>query len=143
MQTNAFTLEAKGILSAIRIPVTIISQDGKRECATAIWDTGADITRISKRLVEELGIKSMGERLCYTAMGTTTSKHYSVSVLLPNDIEITDLSVFDFAGAPDCDVLIGMDVICRGDLAISNATNTTWVSFRSPPDKEHIDFKSA
>ena len=33
-----------------------------------------------------------------------------------------------------------MDIICAGDLSISNAKRKSVVSFRMPPDPEHRDF---
>jgi hypothetical protein len=41
------------------------------------------------------------------------------------------------------DVIIGMDILTLGDLAITNHNHRTVLSFRIPPDAKHIDFASA
>lgn len=40
----------------------------------------------------------------------------------------------------DNDIIIGMDTITRGDLAITNKNGETWFSFRIP-SQEHIEFE--
>ena len=41
----------------------------------------------------------------------------------------------------DNDIIIGMDTITRGDLAITNKDGETWFSFRIIPSQEHIEFE--
>jgi len=38
------------------------------------------------------------------------------------------------------DIIIGMDILTQGDLAITNHDHRTVVSFRVPPDSKHIDY---
>ena len=38
-------------------------------------------------------------------------------------------------------IIIGMDTITRGDLAITNKDGETWFSFRIIPSQEHIEFE--
>ena len=61
-----------------------------------------------------------------------------VNLYLPNGLAVQELSVAlgDFA---DCDVLIGMDVITLGDLAVTNAGGQTVFTFRVP-SQGGIDF---
>lgn len=139
---KGFTLETNGKLTAIRTPVTIATLDGKQMEFTALWDTGANRTYVSQRVAKELSLKPVEKATYYTASDTVTCDVYFIDMLLPGEIMMKGIYVFAFAGAPDCDVLIGMDVICGGDLAVTNAAGNTWVSFCSPPKKNHIDFKS-
>ena len=44
------------------------------------------------------------------------------------------------AGIGGNDIIIGMDTITRGDLAITNKNGETWFSFRIP-SQEHIEFE--
>ena len=44
------------------------------------------------------------------------------------------------AGIGGNDIIIGMDTITRGDLAITNQNGETWFSFRIP-SQEHIEFE--
>jgi hypothetical protein len=38
------------------------------------------------------------------------------------------------------DVIIGMDILRHGDMAVTNSGGITVFSFRVPPDNKHIDF---
>lgn len=63
---------------------------------------------------------------------------YVVDILLANEVRVTGVLVTagNFQGA---DVLIGMDIISLGDLAITNWNSITKFSFRVP-SIGHIDF---
>ena len=63
---------------------------------------------------------------------------YLINVILPNRVGIGTLRVTEVA-ISQADVLIGMDVIRHGDLAISNYNGRTIFSFRVPSIEE-IDF---
>jgi len=63
---------------------------------------------------------------------------YLVNVYFPHGVLIHRVTISD-AEPPGCDVLLGMDIIRFGDLAISNFNGKTTFSFRSPPI-EKIDF---
>ena len=52
---------------------------------------------------------------------------------------IKDLEVLAY-DLEDNDIIIGMDTITRGDLAITNKNGETWCSFRIP-SQEHIEFE--
>lgn len=142
MKVNAFTIEAYGTLNAVKTPVTVYF-GAQNTSGIALWDTGASRTCVSQRLIKALGLPLTVFDSIITAAGVMPCGVYCVDILLPGDILIKNIKVLDIPDTTACDVLIGMDVICRGDLAISNAANATWVSFRSPPNEEHIDFKSA
>jgi len=100
----------------------------------ALWDTGATGTVITQKVVDELGLKPTGRT---KVRGVNTEKEtfkYLVNVLLPNNVGLIGITVlvgelFEF------DVLIGMDIISRGDFSISNFNNQTTFSFRLPSIK--------
>ena len=52
---------------------------------------------------------------------------------------IKDLEVLAY-DLEDNDIIISMDTITRGDLAITNKDGETWFSFRIP-SQEHIEFE--
>jgi hypothetical protein len=64
---------------------------------------------------------------------------YLVSVFLPNNVCFSPLRVTEGDLVGDVEVLIGMDIIGRGDFAISNKDGKTAFSFRMP-SLERIDF---
>ena len=63
---------------------------------------------------------------------------YYIDLYLPNHVLIRELPVME--GQPSgCDILIGMDVILKGDFAVSTFDNKTTFTFRVPSMKK-IDF---
>ena len=103
------------------------------KCA-GIWDTGATGSVISKGGIEYLGLQSIDMISVETANGVRESHVYLVNILLPSNVGFQGLRVTegDIGGA---DVLIGMDIICVGDLAITHDEDGSIVmSYRMPPD---------
>jgi predicted aspartyl protease len=106
----------------------------------ALWDTGADGSVISPKVVDLLGLLPSGATEVYTANGIAFQEVFDVSILLPGglliDTEVTcaDLTTGQFA------CLIGMDVIEKGDFAVSNFQGKTVFTFRYP-SVETIDFR--
>ena len=98
---------------------------------TAIWDTGATSSAISPRVVQQLGLKPVQIGRNYTAAGPIDVLIYAVNILLPCEVGVSML----FASCNDLhgtDVLIGMDVISRGDFAISHENGNLKFSFQIP-----------
>ncbi len=71
--------------------------------------------------------------------GMETVETFLVNIYLPNKVAITNARVTLGQQLPDADILIGMDVICRGDFAVTNAGGITKFSYRNP-SIEHIDY---
>jgi hypothetical protein len=109
----------------------------------AVWDTGATGTVITSKVVTELGLQPSGK---VTVQGVgqagTPSQHlcntYLVNLYLPNKTIVSGVRVSENSLA-GCDVLIGMDVICNGDFAVTNEGGKTTWTFRMPACEE-IDF---
>jgi hypothetical protein len=109
----------------------------------AIWDTGAMGTVITSKVVAGLGLKPSGQ---ITVQGVgpagTPQSHpantYLINLFLPNNVALVGVRVAE-SSVSGCDVLIGMDVISSGDLAITNHNGKTTFTFRIPPCEE-IDF---
>lgn len=98
----------------------------------ALWDTGASGTTISHALAQKLGLRSMGTRQMLSASGTATTSAYLAGLQITTDIMIPQISVMGFAGAGNCEMLIGMDIISRGDFLVSTANGITHFSFMVP-----------
>jgi hypothetical protein len=105
----------------------------------ALWDTGADRTGISKRVVKELGLDIVAYSENHTAGGVVSVTNHLVSLVLPNDI-VTPPMLVSCCDIDSADILIGMDVITLGDFAVTNLDGKTTFSFRIP-SSETIDFK--
>ncbi len=112
----------------------------------AIWDTGATNCVITKRVVDELGLKPIKVVEVNHAGGKSLSNVYMVNIRLPNNVMIGAVQVTegvlssgseDQGGNPN--MLIGMDIIGQGDFAVTNSNGKTTMSFKLP-SSEVIDF---
>lgn len=105
----------------------------------ALWDTGATNTNISASVVTTLGLRPI-DRIQNRGINTTTECNlYLVDIHLPNNVVVPDIRVVGVQSIQDADILIGMDIIGIGDLAITNADGSTTVTFRWP-SIETIDY---
>ena len=105
---------------------------------TAIWDTGATASVITQAVVDACGLQPTGMVQVRGVHGVAQSETFLVNIYLPNLVVFPGLRVTrgELAGA---DILIGMDVINRGDFAVTNLGGRTMFSFRYP-SLAHIDF---
>ena len=107
---------------------------------TAMWDTGATRSGISQSVVNIGQLRPVGYTTAQTAQGTVENVPvFLVNIRLPQDIVFLGLPVSRIAKPPNADVLIGMDIIGRGDFVVTNADAQTVVSFRIPSQRK-IDF---
>lgn len=104
----------------------------------AIWDTGATGTAITQKVVDECGLKPIGRAIVQTAKGQIQTPVYFANIYLPQRVCIYNLRVTQ-VDIRNADVLIGMDVMSKGDFAISNKDGRTAFSFRVP-SCDCIDF---
>ena len=95
----------------------------------AIWDTGATNSAITQKVIDQCGLKPTGMAVVHTAQATSTTETFLVCILLPNKVVFPSVKV-SRAVLRDFDVLIGMDIINRGDFAVSNKDGKTVFSFR-------------
>lgn len=106
----------------------------------ALWDTGANRSVITKKTAGELGLAPTGAREVFHAAGSSVRQSYVVNLFLPNQVTMAGILVTECDNlAGNFGVIIGMDIICAGDFAISNHGGTTTMSFRIP-SREEIDF---
>jgi predicted aspartyl protease len=109
----------------------------------ALVDTGATDTSISDRLADSLGLKVIDRGRVNTAGGTHASNVFSIDVLLRNLVDFINIRAMTFTKASQAfDIIVGMDILALGDLAITNHNHQTVLSFSVPPDTKHIDFVS-
>ena len=144
---RSFTVKAGRILRQLQTPcfVSVASKDWAAATAppstrySSIWDTGATFSMVAPRVENELGLQPVGYANVHHAGGQTNRVPlFYVDMLLFNNVRIKDISV-GVTSARDIDVIIGMDIINRGDFAISNRDGATTFSFRIP-SIERFDF---
>ena len=127
--------------SYIYAPVDLsLCKEVKRvKVVRSLWDTGASVTLISARVAKVLGLTSIGKSgVSGYNEGIDVKDTYCVHVGLPTGDIVTNIMAMEF-DSDEYDVVIGMDVIGKGDLAITNLNDRTTFSFRIPSE-EVIDF---
>lgn len=131
---SAFTIRENGVKNALKSMVTIHC-GGRSVEVVAQWDTGATASCISEKVVSDLELVETGYIPRHTPSGHDIAKTYLVDVTLPNDVQVPDLRVCDSKiGDQGIGMLIGMDIINRGDFAVSNHQGKTVFSFRMPSE---------
>lgn len=110
----------------------------KIETFRALWDTGASRSTISPNVVRKLGLQHTGFAKVFHAKGEADTKVYKVNIILLNGTGHTAMDVLE-GDLHNFDVLIGMDIISRGDFSITHQGNRTIFSFQTP-STHNIDF---
>lgn len=119
----------------------VLCANGIADQALAQWDTGATNTCISEEIAKKYNLKPVSYAQSKTPSGKLTSPIYFIDIVLNNEVVFTNWTVMGSKiGEQGIDILIGMDVISKGDFAISNYNGTTQFSFRIP-SQEHVDYK--
>ena len=94
-------------------------------------------------MVKELNLIPTGMRNISTPSGEREVSTYLVKVVLPNGVDIGQIEVCETEiGNQGIALLVGMDVITRGDLSISNFNGRTVFTF-SIPSMKTTDFAKA
>ncbi|MCY3923505.1 MAG: hypothetical protein OXG27_14095 [Chloroflexi bacterium] len=75
----------------------------------------------------------------YHADGKSPQSTYLVNIFLPNRVVYPAVTVAEAKLLDGLDVIIGMDIIKTGDLAVTNFDGNSKFSFRVP-SQTHIDF---
>jgi predicted aspartyl protease len=146
-KVSSFTVVANGLLRTLETPAIICKAynplkekaPSKPKQYSAIWDTGATGSVITEKVVTECGLAPIDRTKVYTASGEDTTEVYLVNIGLPNNVIIGNVRVSKGNIFGHCEVLIGMDIISRGDFACTNKNKKTVFSFRFP-SIDKIDF---
>ena len=121
---------AQGLLSGEKMPVK----------AKALIDTGASRSAIHSTFATAAKLVAYKKCTIRTAQGEYVSSVYDVDILFPNRMMARNIRAADFSGNHEFDFIVGMDILRMADMAITNANGVTFLSLRSPPADEHIDF---
>ena len=134
---SSFTVTYKGLSKVLRTNVNISPNgdatgiDTSKAPWVSLWDTGANRTVITQKVVDDLNLKPVSKGKAATPQGTYEAFIYYIDLYLPNHVVFPKLLVMQ--GQPaGCDVLVGMDVIGNGDFAVSNYQGQTVFSYRFP-----------
>jgi predicted aspartyl protease len=152
MNYKALTVKAPGIARSIVLP--IVANQSEIRCRKfgiekieadvyGLVDTGATNTSISNKLAASLNLKAVEQCKVATAGGIHIANVYSIEISIKDMIKFTNIKAAEFVKNDKFDIIIGMDILTLGDLAITNHDHRTVVSFRVPPDTVHIDYVAA
>jgi len=144
IQYHPLDFEYKKIVREISTPVTLYSSfsssEGKIVTTSAVWDTGANHSILSPKIVQELGLCAIDTKLVHGINKSNCLSDIVIATIrLTDDLVLTGRR-FSVNNIPGTDVLIGMDIIMLGNFVINNTDGKTLFSFVIPPLKEKISF---
>lgn len=137
-EVKSYTLKSSGKLNNLPTEVIVLSNARKKQNEImpkmwrGIWDTGASISCINQKIVNDLALISVGKTQLNTAGGLKIADIFLVDIGLPNNVIVPNVLVSCADLGKNLDVLIGMDIISLGDFAITNLNGRTIFSFRIP-----------
>ncbi len=106
----------------------------------AVWDTGATSTVITHKIARLLDLKPIGKTTVFGVNSQTIANCYMVDIGLPNNIVFRNFEVTECdLNSDGIDILVGMDIIQKGDFTITNAKGKTVFTFRCPPREPGAD----
>lgn len=144
MGFTAFSIYYNGLANRIITEVHITKAFDLKEIAngklpyeplktTGLWDTGATGSVVTPRTVKELGLIPVKTVEVNHGGGRSTCNAYIVNIFLPNRVIIPGVFVTEPKEILDSfGVIIGMDLITKGDFSITNFENKTCMSYRIP-----------
>ena len=116
-----FDLYCPSADAEIATPITVANPQEEdkiiRHC-TAIWDTGATSSMISQSIARKLNLQPDGKTRISGVHGIEDAAVYHVDLRFNNGFTIPDVRVSEASDNGGFDVLIGMDIISRGELRI-------------------------
>ena len=145
MSVNAITNRNTVVVNCIKTPVSIVNPMNMATVGTlGIWDTGATNSCITKELAKQLGLIPVQKSLVTGVHGSQEVNVYWLAITLNNQnitIPLLATEASELSDDHKTGMLIGMDVICKGDFCITNFENKTVMSFRVP-SVETVDYVS-
>lgn len=142
MQVSSFTLRFNGLMREIITDVSIfdaihkdivLDSDQRVLHTKALWDTGATNCVVTPSCAKSLNLKPISMVKTHHAGGTSLSNVYLVTIVLPNGVRIENVRVTECSEqAGNFGIIIGMDIITKGDFSITNRNGKTVFSFNIP-----------
>lgn len=129
---EVFTKKFKNVEDRILIDTTISFLKNKMKSNTLI-DTGATISCISKDVVKTLKLQPIGIDRVSTPSGTAILNKYLIDISFKKNMIFKNIFVLESEiGNQGIDLLVGMDILNKNDIMISNYDNHTQFSLRYP-----------
>jgi hypothetical protein len=142
METKSFTLQSNNFSRRIITDVSVFNFTLEQKLnVKALWDTGATKSVITENLAKALNLEKVTIAQITSANGIDEMPVYMVNFKLLNDMNVIGIKVISCKSIHDFDAIIGMDIITKGDFAITGKPGNTKFSFRMPSLAD-IDFTS-
>lgn len=114
--------------------------NGEEIPVKAQWDTGATYCVISSEIVKKYGLNPSKTHEVQSTFSSEIKNAHCLNLILNHEVSVPiEASESDIIKKTGIDLIIGMEVIYRGDFAISNYDGVICFSFRAP-SKGLIDF---
>ena len=143
---DRLTYQYTGITRKLITPVylyPVSSPAGTQSIVTnALWDTGATFSAISLDVANRLKLVPADKVTVTGVHDTNTVDAGIITVELPDHIVKKDIRVAICTLNPSIGMILGMDIIMLGDLAISNGNGQSLFSFAIPSFKNKMDFSA-
>ena len=138
---HSFSTQFNGLANILVVDAHIQSAINPQPFKTykAIWDTGATNCVITDKVINESSLKPVGMTQVQGVHGKDESPVYIVNIGLPNRVGFKNYHVTRGVLTEGLDMLIGMDIINKGDFALTHNDGKTLLSYRNPSIGE-IDF---
>ena len=140
--TQQFADIPNKIISTVYLS-SVSSKSQERTPVKAAWDTGAQKSIITPYLEDLLYLQPIYQVFISGVHGRNQSNIVLLDVEFSNGTTFKDLevAVCPFNSDPNSDLhmLIGMDIISKGDFVLSNGDGYTLFSFALPPFPDKID----
>jgi len=141
--TKSLTVCESGIARKILSEVEISDFFTGSSCETrGLWDSGATNSVVTRSVAQSLGLTLMGQTKVRGVHGVKTVNVYYVNIRLKGtDIQLTTnvTESEELSNDHSVGMLLGMNVITKGDFAITNYRGRTTMSFRVP-SRHRIDY---
>ena len=125
--TRSFTISYQAIVPRLKTEIGLNKYTPKETKplplfrGKALWDTGATNSAITSKIVESLKLIPIGKKKVTGANATKLTNIYLLNIFLPNQVVIIGIPATEIQSfVDDFDVLIGMDIITKGDFSITN-----------------------
>lgn len=131
-RTHSFVVPSDTLQNKL-LSKAVVKFDANQVEVTAQWDTDATCSCISHDVSRKLSLNKRGQFTIQTPSGSKEVEVFLVDIILPDNVAVLNVLVANSdIGDQSIDLLIGMNVVKYGDLAVSNYEGKTWFSFRVP-----------
>ena len=127
----------------VRVPDIFPKRSYEYVSTLALWDTGATNTVLSAALAQQLGLPAISRTEIHGVNGLSQVDVFVVDILLMDKVSFGLWRVTSGETGPSSPgLLIGMDIIAKGDFTLTKKNGIYVFSFVIPSSESTIDFKA-